>query len=269
VTEYYGPYWSAIDEYGHDHSISSEKYEKWKKVWGNEKKVGIHRGSAAGFTKAITGGIFKCKWEGSIETLYPWSDVHTYKNKIRCSDSILKYKEPTESLIEKYPRPADTNNLSPIVGYGTKFAYDEQLALRRINAMMGKRYQIHNLMLVFQGQDRGVVDDVLSAWRGPNKNELVVFVGVDGRQIKWVEVHSWMDDTTIHAMLRDKIMADKILDINKYCKHLQDLVPKYWKRKEFAAFDYIDVEIHWGWFVGALGFSFVCCGVAFFIINRL
>ena len=269
VTETYGPYWKAIDEYGETRTIQKETYALWKKNWGNEKKTGVHKGSSAGFARSITGGIFKSVWPGTREKIYPQSTVHTYKNKIRCSQSILKLKEPTPELIEKYPRPADTDNLDPIVGYGTKFAYDQQLKLRQLNADFGKKYEIHVMLVVFQDQDMGIVDDVLSAWRGTNKNELVMFIGVDGRQVKWADVHSWMDDTTIHAIMRDKIMEEKVLSIDKICADLDKAVPQYWKRKEGADYEYLKVDIHWGWFVMALALSLGCCVGAMIVINKL
>lgn len=268
VTEYYGPYWKAIDEYGEIENIDENTYKYWVKVWGNEKKVGEHRGSAAGFDTPITGGIFNSDWPQNFETIYPYSSIHTYKNKVRYSHSVLKYKEPTKQLEKAYPRPADLGNFTPVLSYGRNFSDEEVLLLRRTSASLGSRYLIHPILVAF-GPDanRSVVDDVLSAWRGPNKNELVIFASFYGDVVKWCEVHSWMDDTTIHGMIRDEMMEGKFT-VKKYSDLLRKTVPKNWRKKSFKDFDYLRVEVAWGWKIGALVASIISMIIAVVAIQN-
>lgn len=270
VTEYYGPYWTTIDEYGGGFRVDEATYKHWVKVWGNEKKTGEHHGSAAGWDTPITGGIFASDWPQNFETIYPYSDIHTYKNKVRYSHSVLKYKEPTKQLIKAYPRPADTGNISPVLGYGRNFSDAEVDLLRRTSAVLGPKCLIHPILLVF-GPDTGrsVVDDILSAWRGPNKNELLVFMSLAGDEVKWCEVHSWMDNTTIHGMIRDEMMEGKF-SVQKYSDYLRKTVPKYWHKKDFRDFDYLRVEIHWGWKVASMVMCLiVIAGTVMFVENGL
>lgn len=267
-TEKHGPYWTAIDEYGDGHGIEPSTYEQWKRTWANEKKTGENEGSAAGFDRAVSGGIFECDWTQDFDRIFPWADIHTYKNKVRCSNSVLKYREPTEELAKKYPRPADSGNTSPVISYGRAFSGEEVELLRRTNAQLGRRYLVHPVLVVF-GQDvsRGVVDDVLSAWQGPNKNELVTFVSLRGDEVVWCEVHSWMDNTTIHATVRDEMMAGGF-SAKVYSDMLRKHVPKLWLKKDFRDFDYLKVEMHWGWKVGSLLVSLVGLVVVFLLVDR-
>jgi hypothetical protein len=268
VTEYYGPYWKAIDEYGSAYGVDESVYQRWKKTWANEKKTGEHKGSAAGFTTPITGGIFQCDWTQDFNRIFPWSNIHYYENKVRYSHSVLKYKEPTRELEKKYPRPADMDNIMPVLSYGKSFSGDDIDLLRRTSAQLGPRYLVHPILVAF-GPDtsRAVVDDVLSAWRGPNKNELVTFAAFRGNEVLWCEVHSWMDDTTIHATLRDEIMADKF-SAKRYSDLLLKYVPKQWRKKSFKDFDYLRVEIHWGWGVGAILVSIAGILGLFLLVDR-
>jgi hypothetical protein len=269
VTETYGPYWKATDEYGNEHGIGESVYQNWKKIWADEKKTGEHKGSSAGFDTAITGGIFECDWTKDFDRIFPWSDIHTYKNKVRYSDSVLKYKEPTKELVKKYPRPADLSNTSPVLSYGKTFPVQDIELLHRTNAELGPRYRAHPILVAF-GADtkRDVVDDVLSAWRGPNKNELVTFAAFKGDEIVWCEVHSWMDNTTIHATLRDELISGKFT-AKRYSDLLLKYVPKQWRKKDFRDFDYIRVEIHWGWKVGSLLASIAGLLGLFLLIDRV
>ena len=263
VTEYYGPYWSTKDEYGTWDRCDQGTYNKWKVVWGNEKKTGVHKGSAAGLlTKAITGGIFECSWKGGFDKMFPTSSIHTYKNKVRESNSIFKFKEPTEELIKMYPRPADKGNTSPVVFGGV--SSEEELLLRRINADFGPKYQIHAILMICNGQDRSIVDDIMSAWQGPNKNELVTFVGVTESKVQWCSVQSWMDNTTIHKSIENELTGE-MWDVALYADALREFVPEQWKRKEFADFEYIKISIHWGFKILAL-FIAIAANVGLFFL---
>ncbi|HUS50098.1 MAG TPA: hypothetical protein VMZ91_08025, partial [Candidatus Paceibacterota bacterium] len=95
VTESYGPYWKKYDEYDDVSYISQETYNRWKNKWKNEKRIGIHKGSAAGWDKAISGQIFQCDWPRTLLTIYPNQKITKYKNKVRASrTSIFKLPKP-------------------------------------------------------------------------------------------------------------------------------------------------------------------------------
>lgn len=268
VTEYYGPYWKAIDEYGSEHSLDESVYQRWAKIWANEKKAGEHRGSAAGFTTPITGGIFQGDWTQDFDRIFPWADTRHYQNKVRYSHSVLKFKEPTKELEDKYPRPADKDNTSPVVSYGGTLPGLDIGLLQRTSASLGSRYTIHPILILLpQDASRDMVEDVLSAWRGPNKNELVTFVAMRGDEVVWCEVHSWMDDTTIHATLRDEIIQAKFTS-KRYSDLLLKYVPLQWHRKHFSDFDYLRVEIHWGWLLGAVLVSLAGIFGVFLLVDR-
>jgi hypothetical protein len=266
VTETYGPYWTAnVSSVGKE-QISKSDYMKWSKIWSNEKKVGVHKGSATGFNKAITGNIYQASWKGEFEKLYPWSTFHKYINKVRESENVFKFKEPSEELKKKYPRPADKNNSCPIFGYGYNINGKDILTLRRVNATLGPSKQIHIITILTNG-DRGVIDDILSAWGGPNKNELVIFAGIQSDIVRWIDVYSWLDNTELHGIIESS-MVDKKYSTDDLAKILLSNVPKKWKRKEFKDFDYMSVDIGTGWVVFAFILSAVTSVISFVIINH-
>ena len=267
VTAYYGPYWNAKDEYGNWYRSNSSEYSKWKAVWKNEKKTGEHRGSATMLKKAITGGIFQCTWTGEFETIFPYSTIHSYKNKVRESNSVFKYKEPTEELLAKYPRPADEGNTCPIFGYGVPVSGNDILLLKRTNASLGATNEIHSIVMLFEGNDSGVVENVLTAWRSPNKNELVTFIGIENGNVVWCDVESWLDNTTIHGTIETALIGKK-WNSKIYSDVLRKHVPKQWNRKEFIEFDYLKVSIHIGWVVSALVICLAINTGIFFILEH-
>jgi len=263
-TEDHGPYWTLYDDQGKRHRTNEGVYRKWVGIWGNEKKTGENKGSAAGFDRAITGGIFESHWPKTFETIHPRASIHKYKNKVRQAPSVLNLGEPTEELVKRYPRPADQNNTSPIIYLGGVLPDADDLLLRRVNAKLGRQCEIHTILVVFpKDAPRSVMDDVLVAWQGPNKNELATFLSIDGRTVKWCEVHSWLDNTTIHGIVRDAMMGEPF-SCQRYADMLLENVPRHWHRKEFVDFDYLKVNIHWGWIVSALVLSIIIVFLVYF-----
>ena len=241
------------DEYSDSHAISPDEYNKWAMIWG-QNKTGVHKGSAAGFDRAITGNIYEAKWNNKFEDIYPWEEIWQYKNKVRVSNSVFKWPEPSKDLKKRYPRPADQKNVSPIISYGPPTPESAILLLRKTNAYLGKSYQVHCMVLLFgPDKDRSVVDDVLSAWQGPNMNELVMFIGLDSNnKVLWCDVQSWSDNTTIHAELRTKIVDMKQFDSAQLSRIWLSEIPDHWHRKDFKKdFNYIKVPISFWWFIVA------------------
>jgi hypothetical protein len=192
--------------------------------------------------------MYECDWNNEFNTIMPLHSIKRYVNKVRASNaSVLKYKQPTEELKQKYPRPSDNNNASAIINYNAliKITEEDFLTLNRTNAVLGPKCEIHCIVLTFDsstGMD--IANDILSAWQGPNKNELLIFIGFDkaNHKASWVKVESWMDDTTINGYIVDGIL-NKDFDTKAYSLALQTIVPKYWKRKHFSDFDYLNVQI--------------------------
>ena len=272
-TEHHGPFWYRDDEYGHEFRISQGEYDHWKQVWKSERQIGIHKGSSAGWDSKIDGPIYESKWPQTFETVWPATEVHSYVNKIRVSNSILRYGgTPSEALSKRYPRPVDVGNTSPVVNYGGPgLNGEEMLYLQRINASMGSKRQIHPILVVFgRDADQGQVSEVLTAWQGPNMNELLTFVSLDGNKLRWVEVHSWMDNTTLHATLRDELMGQPF-SMRLYGELLQQYVPKLWLRKDFTPInEYLHVSVSPGWmFLGVLLSTLVGVGVYLVIENTV
>lgn len=274
TTESHGPYWTAADEYGNTYNFSEADYRKWKLIWGTEARIGTHNGSAAGWDRAITGGIYEIRWNYKFESIFPYEKIWSYQNKVRVTNSVFKYAEASEKLLATYPRPADKNNAMPVVSYdGTMVRDDEMMVLRQTNALLGRSSQIHCMVVLFNADKtaQNVVGDVLTAWQGTNMNELVVFVGLKGREIVWAEAASWEDNTSIHGLLVQRLFEMKNFDGHAMSVVLKDLVPKHWHRKNFKKdFDYLTVDIHYGWIIMALLLTIgECVGAYLFMVYKV
>lgn len=264
--DYHSPYWTATDQYGDEHRINKYDYKYWKDKWNNEHKINLTHFNQSSFGD---GDKFQSKWVGTFDTMLPLSDIHKYENKIRASDSIWANKGPVDKeFAKKFPRPADVNNVDPVISHGVVHGENEFWWLKRINAVLGPEYEVHTIAFLLNAKDypdRSVIEKILSAWNGPNKNELITFVGLDNNKIIWCDTISWMDDTTIHSMIRQDVMQLDNWNGFAYGEILKKRVPQYWKRKDFADFDHIAVSMP-GWTIPiAVAASFGMCMFGCFV----
>lgn len=267
-TETHGPYWYAIDESGRKNSINSSEYDKWKRTWQNEKVIGHNRGSSAGWNRSISGDILSCKWTGEFEEMFPWHSINSYENRVRGSHSIFRTMEPTEKMLAKWKRPADLRDSSPIFGFGVNVAGEDSLFMKRINCLLGPVHQVHTLIYLFDSSEYGssITDEVLSAWDGPNKNEIIIFIGIDkNNNVDWIRVESWSDNTKLHGMIESSF-SNTQFRVRSLGTYIQTNIGGNWKRKEFKDFEYIQIKISFWWYfsevivclVGGIGAVIFC-----------
>ena len=108
-----------------------------------------------------------------------------------------------------------------------------------------------------------IINDLKNAWNGVNKNELVICVGLNEKQIAWCESASWMDNTTIHAKIRQDVFDLKNYDGIKIADIADGNVKKLWQRKHFRDFEYLSVQVsNWVYISGIIS-TFIINIVAF------
>lgn len=259
VTESHGPNFYTIDESSNQTYIDVQHYAYYKNLWKNETKIGFHKGDAANFDSPISGNIYQTRWDSTLDHLYAQPSIHKYQNKIRCNSSIFKFSTPSKEDLLLFSRPADNGDTNALHGYGVNILDEDLTRLNALNGYLGSRHQIHILYLLFNSSlyDRSVVDRVLSVWGGPNKNELVIFLGLDSnKKIIWTSVESWMDNTTLHGILKDSL-KEKEFDSKKISPIIQESM-RYWSRKPFKDFDYLTLTMDYKWY---LVYSLLCFSV--------
>jgi hypothetical protein len=139
-TAKHGPYWYAIDEYGHKHRIANTEYEKWKDIWQGETQTGFNKGTSAHFWDRKDGRILACKWDNDFNTMYPFVEIKSYENRVRRSQSVFRTTKPTKEIKNKYKLPLDKNNASPILCYdGVSVSDADMLYVHRTNALLGHK----------------------------------------------------------------------------------------------------------------------------------
>lgn len=244
------PRWIAIDEYESSHKIDRQEYNKWKNIWGNNHFQDMHRDYYS-----EDGDMYYSVWDNQFNTIYPWEEIKLYQNKIRVAKSVFNFAEVSKEIAKRYQRPADNSNGNPILTYGISVTENDQILFKRLNASLGKQYKIHNIVMLFDYSKYPIseVENIKNAWKGANKNELVTCIGLSSNNhIEWCDVFSWMDDTTIHSMIRQDVVELKTYDNNQLFYILNKRIPQYWVKKDFRDFDYLRVEIPFSYIIGGV-----------------
>lgn len=128
-----------------------------------------------------------------------------------------------------------------------------------------------NWILVWAGQTLDVAYAQENYWKGGNKNELVVCIGVDDRNaIQWGHVFSWSESEMLKQSLADEIVRDKneILNTSQYVQWIENNINQ-WQRKEFEDFNYIHTPIPWWGNLIIYTVTIIGCIVSgFFVVNN-
>ena len=194
------------------------------------------------------GGGEACNWNGDENSTKTVTITHSYHNLLEKSDALFRSrgisKERAAELgLFDYPKIDSSGEQNVLlVKDGVPFSDDlarAAIALQRLNAFCGKKSQIHVFILLVPASD-GIEFSTYQKdyWRGLNKNELVICLGVSNNMIQWCEAMSWLDDKTLELKIRSYFIDHPTLNLTPFVTWLRSNL-KYWKRKEFKDFEYL------------------------------
>jgi hypothetical protein len=224
----HSPKWYVKDNCGGYKRITKGLYNELTRRWNNEKFKDMHRDYHSN--------------DGNME---PFTWTKSYKNKVQASDSVFTEIDVDEDDVKFWKlfdyNPCHHLTYNPLYGWADKGATEK---LTKANAWNGKRKQLHMNILVFI--DQPSVEAALyqqSYWKGGNKNEYNVCVGLKGQQIEWCKVISWTEVDILKLETEQAIVAMGKFDAELVADWMIENVPQKWIRKEFADFEYISISI--------------------------
>ena len=182
-------------------------------------------------------------WNGERETIVSYTREHRYRNPFKGTNSIFRYTDidydkAREYGLMEYPEVRGYKQKTILGFIPDDDAIDE---VDYINAVYGEKCQFRLFVLVYPS-DLGIetVERQKCYWRGGNKNELVVCIGVnDSLKVKWCGAFSWCDEPWLEVETRSWFAEHDTLDIRGYGIWLEKNIETKWKRKEFSDFKYL------------------------------
>lgn len=193
------------------------------------------------------------------------TEKHKYKNKIRNSNSIFRFRTITRKEAARlclFDYPAINGHDAPcILSDSFTVTLSQQAKFRRFNGAFAPVRQMRLFILIFNAETStaAISEYQREYWQGGNKNELVVCLGVDsGGKVKWARAFSWADSQHLEAEITEWMLRNSRLDLDAFHSWLLGHY-RSWQRKEFSDFKYIIVPLQ-GWQIGMmiLGCTAIC-----------
>ena len=243
--QYHPERWSYFDQDGEEHWVFyKEEFDEIVRRFGTKMIfVDMHRRY---YTK--DGDAQEYRWNGSEKTAWPVTHSHKYKNKLQNSRSIFNFEEIDKEYADSiglydYP-PIEKYDQNPILSHTIKLPKNQEDALRYTNGFYGKKHQFRVFVLLFENKDIEISEKQRSYWKGGNKNELVVCLGVKNNKVDWCNAFSWCDVPTIDVKTETYFAQNDTLDLKAYSDLLRESLDNgEWVRKNFEDFSYLKPEL--------------------------
>lgn len=239
--DYHWEYWQKTDNNGITKTVNQSEFNRLVTVLGNKNFVDLGRDY-----HSRDGDKYMSKWIGSDESIDIMCHTHRYENRVQASNSVFSFQEVSEedhksNKLFEYPEVDRNFKQRHILGANNRYA-EKQMEI--LNAKLGRKKQVKAFILVFNGKSKKSAELQEQYWKGGNKNEFIVCVGVDTyNNIKWSHMISWNKNKTLNIRLRNWIMEQKSLNLANLSKEMYVQIDEHFQRQEFADFSYIHIDL--------------------------
>ncbi len=240
--QYHSSYCEITDNNGLSNRISKSEYKRLSRQFNQTPKfVDLHRSYHTN-----DGDKYKFHWQGERETCELMVTEHSYENKVQVAKSVYSYPEVSEQEVKQYKLfnyPEIKNHKMPsILGKGGGNRKMGNAEFNWLNATLGKPKQLRIWVLLFNDQIPIAGQMQERYWKGGNKNEFVICIGLTADQVKWCHTFSWSDSQEPKITIRNYVMNHRELDLLELAQFTGPELEKKFKRKQFKDFAYLTVE---------------------------
>lgn len=234
--EYHPAYWEIQDSWGREESISQGQYRALVQKWSNESFVDLHRNYHWN-----DGDRYDTTYPGGDNLLVPNTWQEGYTNRTQAAPSLHNYPDVDTDQIPVYDYPKNLRLQCPsILGNATA---DEHRAFTLLNCQLGKQKDVHVWILIWEGEPMSTAVAQESHWKGGNRNEIVLCLGVDkNRRVNWSYVFGWTKSETLKAAIKNKVMDTEKLDLVALAQWMRPEIVRSFVARNMADFDYITIE---------------------------
>lgn len=235
--EYHPEYWEAFDNLGNSFYVDKIRFERLCATWANKSFQDMNR-------RYYTddGDAYNTVFTGELKDVIPRTIQFTYENRVKCSRSLFNFEDVDSADIKDYglydyPKVSEFDH-NPILGWNDPAA---SLRLQQYNALLGSKKQVYMLILVYKDKPVQAALYQEGYWKGGNKNEFILCIGVRSNKIDWAKVISWTEVDELKIGVEKKVVS---MDMNlmSIVDYMTGEVNRKFIRKQFKDFSYITVE---------------------------
>lgn len=151
----------------------------------------------------------------------PVADEHRYKNYMKGIPDEYSFNKNlggNQELLAKipaYPRVFDFYMVNRVINLDGVLKATQEVEYNKLIAnklrTLGPQKEV-NIILIAGKQDENLVYAVREKWDGVKKNDVVVVLGLEGSEIKTVNVLTWAKNELFKIRLQDRIDEHKAID---------------------------------------------------------
>lgn len=176
---------------------------------------------------------------------------HSYENYIKAVPESLFHKSPADgqSTIPNYPPVFNYYKYNrvicdvPLLAQGTADLND---LLNESLKSLGPEKQVNVIVFITFNPDQNFMEDVQNGWIGGKKNDILVFLGMDGAYIQWTGAATWArskGNELLAVHLRNELGDIKQFDAKKITTVIINSINQYYIRPKMEDYEYLKDEI--------------------------
>jgi hypothetical protein len=240
-TEYHPEHWNKVCANGKSYLVAAGEYQRIVSGWGgNEVYTDLyhpnqrHRlfcdGGRGCRCSDGRGDMFHVAWPGNFVTIEPVTWTQWWTNRVQAtSETVFRFPEVSNERMEQLfqlPYPDENENTASILGQGGPTQSAGDRLLMQWNAVLGPRPEneyeraCRMWIVAFAGStDDQDARDLEAMWKGGNKNEFTLCVGLDAAQhVTWAYVISWTDAQRLKIDVREWVLREFVKKPVDWCR---------------------------------------------------
>lgn len=216
----HGPYWTIGTNNDEAIRTSSQAYQRYTSMFGNETNIGSAGDQCAG----SRGYTWQTTYTGPASSGVPTAHGHPYVNFLRASKAFQRDNPAPQALIDRLPDyPSITgSDLGPIafdrvlpgkvpLPAGWASTVDGLLDTALID--LGTSHQVNVIVVLTTHDDPAFAEALDFHWRHGKKNDVIVILGApEFPRLAWVETLAWTRDATFPDALTEDLTGLGTLD---------------------------------------------------------
>lgn len=179
----------------------------------------------------------------------PAAREQTYTNYVHAAgDSVVAaYGDPAAfpGLVPAYPgKVYDLYRVDRYLtpGWADPAAPAWNAAIGDLLRERGARKQVNLVVVVAKAGDRAYAGALRAAWKGGQKNDVVVVLGVtEWPAVAWADVFSWAEDEGFNIRLRDRLTAVGAVDRDRVLAAAAAEIDATYRRRPMSDYSFLDV----------------------------
>lgn len=181
----------------------------------------------------------------SIKIGDPVTQMVSYTNYIKGASDTLFNQKYEDVLPIAYPQVYDYYKSRRVIYFGvpsdSKYVEQWNEELAALNADIRKKNA--NVIIAVTNQTQDWAERLAQAWDAHNINDLVVVIGADGDNIKWVDVRSWSKDDLVDITIRDELLNLGTIDKTRINDIIKSSVMEHYQEQSMDNFEYLAEDI--------------------------